>query len=213
MINNDIDNNKKDIWTKIMFGVLVFFGISTLILGILKISTTISSTELYNQAENEPINSSAGIDNMQKSIEELQASDTDGDGLSDFDELYVYNTSMYLADTDSDGYDDKSEIDGGYDPNCPKGLDCRGTSSSVDETTDQTADQTTDQTTDETTGQTTDQTTDMSQLPTETKEQLENLTPDEIRQLLLATGQINQEDLDKIDDATLMQVMEEILNQ
>ncbi len=44
--------------------------------------------------------------------------DTDNDGLSDYDELYVYGTSAYLTDSDSDGVDDKTELVKNTDPNC-----------------------------------------------------------------------------------------------
>jgi len=54
----------------------------------------------------------------------LQASDTDQDGLSDYDEIYVNKTSPYLEDSDSDGLADKQEVDQGSDPNCPQGKDC-----------------------------------------------------------------------------------------
>ena len=42
--------------------------------------------------------------------------DSDGDGLSDEDELYVYFTHPSDKDTDGDSFTDKQEIDGGYDP-------------------------------------------------------------------------------------------------
>jgi len=58
--------------------------------------------------------------------EELKKKDTDADGLKDYDELYIYQTSPYLTDTDSDGLNDKTEADSGSDPNCPKGQDCYG---------------------------------------------------------------------------------------
>ena len=51
--------------------------------------------------------------------------DTDGDGLMDWDEANRYRTSPYLKDTDSDGFEDKTEIESGNDPNCPKGETCR----------------------------------------------------------------------------------------
>ncbi len=194
---DDLSNKNREMWTKIMFGVLVFFGISTLILGVLRIGRTISNPiGGYGAGEVSELDFSVSLDEMQRTLEEMRLSDTDGDGLSDFDEMYIYSTSMYLVDSDSDGYDDKLEIEGGYDPNCPKGMDCRRAASSGDETPDGTTDS-----------------PGGDELQDEAKDQLSNLTPDEIRQLLLASGQISAEELDKIDDATLMSVMEEILNQ
>jgi hypothetical protein len=42
--------------------------------------------------------------------------DTDGDGLTDYAEVMVHGTDPYLADTDGDGMPDKWEIDNGLDP-------------------------------------------------------------------------------------------------
>lgn len=56
--------------------------------------------------------------------QELKKKDSDGDGLNDYDELNVFNTSPYLADTDSDGYNDQEEVFSDNDPNCPQGEDC-----------------------------------------------------------------------------------------
>lgn len=36
--------------------------------------------------------------------------DTDGDGLSDFEEIKVYRTNPLLKDTDKDGIDDLDEL-------------------------------------------------------------------------------------------------------
>src|SRR3989339_586292 len=63
---------------------------------------------------------------------DLYAKDTDGDGLSDGDELDLYKTSPYLEDSDSDGFSDKNEIDSEHDPNCPEGRECYGTDASTD---------------------------------------------------------------------------------
>lgn len=46
-----------------------------------------------------------------------ESTDTDGDGLSDWDELVLYKTSPLLADTDGDGWSDYAEvIDFAFDP-------------------------------------------------------------------------------------------------
>lgn len=42
--------------------------------------------------------------------------DTDGDGLNDYDELFVYGTNPLAADSDGDGMSDKVEIELGCDP-------------------------------------------------------------------------------------------------
>lgn len=57
-------------------------------------------------------------------IQTLKSKDTDGDGLSDYDELYVDKTSPYLKDSDGDGTSDSAEITQGTDPNCPQGEVC-----------------------------------------------------------------------------------------
>ena len=54
----------------------------------------------------------------------LQNRDTDVDGLSDYDEIYIHKTSPYLEDSDSDGLPDRQEINQGTDPNCPTGKNC-----------------------------------------------------------------------------------------
>lgn len=60
----------------------------------------------------------------QQEEQELKNKDTDEDGLNDYDELNVFNTSPYLKDTDSDGFDDQTEVFSNNDPNCPEGEDC-----------------------------------------------------------------------------------------
>ncbi len=63
-------------------------------------------------------------DREARALEESKSKDTDGDGLVDYDELYVYRTSPYLTDSDSDGFSDQSEVFSGNNPNCPTGTDC-----------------------------------------------------------------------------------------
>ncbi len=46
----------------------------------------------------------------------LNDSDSDSDGLNDYQEINIYNTNVNNADTDGDGYTDGDEIKYGYDP-------------------------------------------------------------------------------------------------
>ncbi len=50
------------------------------------------------------------------SLEDLKNLDSDGDGLSDYFELFVSQTNPLNPDTDGDGYDDYTEIYHGYSP-------------------------------------------------------------------------------------------------
>ncbi len=45
--------------------------------------------------------------------------DTDGDGLSDGDEVMVWQTNPQIFDTDGDGYSDGVEVSNGYNPTGP----------------------------------------------------------------------------------------------
>jgi hypothetical protein len=45
--------------------------------------------------------------------------DTDGDGVSDYDEVNLYHTNPLMADTDSDGVSDADELVASSDPNDP----------------------------------------------------------------------------------------------
>ncbi len=98
--------------------LLSVFSIFAIGLGVLQIRNTMYAPFALNKKVpplvRDDINSS----------ETLMYRDTDKDGLNDFDELYVYATSPYLADTDSDGLADKAEIDKGTDPLCPEGHSC-----------------------------------------------------------------------------------------
>jgi hypothetical protein len=103
---------------KIGFVLLLCFAILTVGLGILQIRN--------NMFAPFALNNSVPPDLKDKVNDQLalQYRDTDLEGLSDFDELYVYGTSPYLADTDSDGLTDKQEIESGKDPICAEGKTC-----------------------------------------------------------------------------------------
>lgn len=106
----------------------------------------------------------------------LKTKDTDADGINDFDELHVYDTSPYLADSDSDSLSDADEIKNGTDPTCPQGQQCFR--SSIANTGDA---------------------------------NLANITPAQLRQLIVKSGQLTQEQADQIDDQTLLDTYKEAL--
>jgi hypothetical protein len=133
----------------------------------------------------------------------LQKIDTDHDGLNDYEELEFYNTSPYLPDTDSDGAKDKEEIEAGTDPACAGGAVC--------ETAEAVSSQ-----------------GNSIVVPGVTQESglglleqaagnvgIEALAgnPAVLRQLLLQSGKIQEEDLKKIDDATLLSIAKNLLSQ
>jgi len=49
----------------------------------------------------------------------IQSTDSDNDGLFDFEEVKIYKTDPLNADTDADGYKDGEEVRAGYNPKDP----------------------------------------------------------------------------------------------
>ncbi|MEK7203091.1 MAG: hypothetical protein AAB653_02135 [Patescibacteria group bacterium] len=109
---------------KIAAGVLVVFGICIFIAWTIQLKNNINGPFIYKQNNKGQSNSANSNVVVNNSEEALKTKDTDGDGLSDWDELNIYHTSPYLADSDSDGISDKQEVENGTDPNCPQGRDC-----------------------------------------------------------------------------------------
>ena len=132
----------------------------------------------------------------QKDFEEMvakQKKDTDNDGLTDFDEEYVYRTSPYLDDTDSDGFSDKVEIDSGNDPNCPAGKNCGIEVASGDDGSDS------------------GNQADVS-LPSSDLFLGGGATPDMVREALRQSG-ASEEMLAEVDDAALMEAYAEVVRE
>ena len=200
-------NNKLAISPKAAFGILVFLGGATLLLGFINLSRNV-----YYKPKYASDNVATGLAQEQNTVQdllELQGIDTDKDGLSDYDEMYIYKTSPYLPDTDSDGYLDKQEIDNGYDPLCPAGQDCDGTpqdQNSSEETTRNSSVNNLDG------NPTLPADSQNQEFTPELMDELKNLTPDQIRDLLRSSGQMTEEQINAIDDETLMQVYREVLN-
>lgn len=108
---------------KLLVSILCVGGLAVLTLGVTQMRRTI----IYPFTA--PVEKLQEIENLfgptdEEKIAEEKRMDSDGDGLSDWDEANVYKTSAYLVDTDSDGEADNIEIAKGTDPNCPKGDVC-----------------------------------------------------------------------------------------
>ncbi|MFH0892663.1 MAG: hypothetical protein V1867_07890 [Candidatus Falkowbacteria bacterium] len=111
---------------KISLVVLGFFTIFIIFLWSAQFKNNLSGINNSGAINNEiPLDTNSEQEN-------LYTKDTDGDGLSDGDELNLYKTSPYLEDSDSDGFSDKNEIDSQHDPNCPEGRECYGTEAATD---------------------------------------------------------------------------------
>ncbi|MFH0804572.1 MAG: hypothetical protein V1916_00050 [Patescibacteria group bacterium] len=126
-------------------------------------------------------------------LTDLKGKDTDKDGLSDYDELYVRRTSPYLADSDSDGTSDQQEIDSATDPNCPKDQNCGRIEPDTNANTNASAG------TNAAAGNTNTQTVDVA-----------NLQPADLRQIMVDAG-APVDQVDKISDADLLQTYRDLL--
>ncbi len=197
---------------KFVFGILLLFGVAVLSLGFLQIAGNINGPFKKNTPS-----SSSGTEQPKTALEEaieMKNADTDGDGISDYDETYIYNTSIYLDDSDSDGISDSDEIAGGTDPSCPEGKDCSSSDTALDA---------------EAEGQTGADPNDLMNIGLNSNEAfslpqesgssvdqaealriLQDASPDELRQMLIEAG-MEKEVLDGIDDDTLMKTYEDAL--
>lgn len=114
------ENGKEGLSKEQKIGVILLsvFAVFAIGLGVLQIRNTMYAPFALNN-KIPPL-----VKNDINTNEALMYRDTDKDGLNDFDELYVYSTSPYLADTDSDGIPDNVEVAKGTNPLCPEGQTC-----------------------------------------------------------------------------------------
>lgn len=186
---------------KVAFGLLMFLGLGGVVFGAQsfganmkrpiqeQIAAFYTGEEFLTSDERET-----------KEMEEAKTKDTDADGLVDYDELYVYKTSPYIADSDSDGFNDKDEVYSGNNPNCPTGKDCGLVAGSAEAVAQTSA---TDAFLE---GLGEGQLLEAGSVKFDSEEEIEDFfqqaTMDQIRAALLESG-MSQEELDLIDDETL----------
>jgi len=192
---------------KISVIALGVFAASAITLGLLHVQKGIvASVAWKSSAKNIEETEDVG---KKDDISELQGKDTDNDGLNDFEELQVFSTSPYLQDTDGDNASDTKEIQAGTDPNCPEGKKC-GAESAADKTIAEenkknpllvpeleTAVGLPDQ----------EEFKKMQSLLSG-----QDITPAQVRELLKQSG-VGEDVLSKVDDAVLMQIYGQVLEQ
>lgn len=189
------------------FVLLLIFGILAFGLGMLQMRNTIFSPFAINLGKLAGGQEGLFTDEQTR----LQSIDTDHDGLNDWEELNFYQTSPYLTDTDSDTISDKKEIEQGTNPLCPEGEVCESSEAmQVTTTTQPMTSPLTEQglTPLEILGGT-------SATGTAGASYAEMLSafqdPAKLRQMLLSSGEIKKESLDKISDDELLKMVSELL--
>jgi len=188
------------------FVLLLIFGVLAIGMGVLQMRNNIFSPFVLHVDKNNQAETSLFMDENAR----LQSIDTDHDGLNDYEEINFYETSAYLPDTDSDGIDDKTEISQGKNPLCPEGEMCES-ADAITTTSTVTFDivKTSDGTKPADFLSTISPDSGQIDLQAEIKKWTQN--PTQLREMLLATGSITKEDLAKIDDATLIKLLQDAL--
>lgn len=110
-------------------------------------SSSVSSTEVTASMNNDKILFGESVDSDHDGLDDVRENqlgtdahkaDTDGDGLTDGDEVIIWKTNPLNKDTDGDNYSDGSEVFHGYNPlgagklfNVPSSTNAFNASSSV----------------------------------------------------------------------------------
>jgi hypothetical protein len=210
---------------KISAGILGVCGIIAFVLSVERIGASINDPFTISKSTFESSKAALdGLDTAQRDEDAARRRDTDGDGLSDYDEETFFQTSPYLRDTDGDGSPDNAELALGQNPNCGPGGACvtgaidvsglasssapflftNGGNNSADEflASFQRGINTSKASISGTTGSTS---TDLE--PTLVRD------ADEIRKALRESGEIDEEDLARITDAQLLQLYDDAVAQ
>lgn len=201
------------------FVLLLIFGFLSIGLGFVQMRQTIYSSLYVSALEQEE---EGQVKTFFDEETKLQQIDTDQDGINDYDELTFHETSPYISDTDSDGFSDKTEIDRGTDPLCAEGDICQsdsvvttnaGTDSSVSSpllSDNGPLDVLAAQLGEQTQGQESVQEADSTGV-VDTQRLLTDAGY--ARQILLSSGQLTAEQLQEIDDTTLLQAVAELMTE
>lgn len=106
---------------RVAFGFIAACGVGAVLFGGLSFFSNVKKPFLISYTGPRYV-TSAEKESEQTALQRI--TDTDEDGISDYDELNIFATSPYIKDTDSDGRADGAEILEGGDPNCALGKTC-----------------------------------------------------------------------------------------
>lgn len=183
---------------KISTAILGVCGAIALVLSVAQVRTQLRSPFFVQRSVLDRSNAFfAQQEEEAQKIEIQKKKDTDGDGLSDYDELYTYHTSPYLTDTDGDTVPDGEEVARGIDPNCPEGKTCTDAQFLIGTST----------------GSTLVAPGSSPGLSANTGVGKAKVAPSVLRAYLLAQNLLSQEQLDTISDDVLFQVYGSIYTQ
>ncbi len=218
MDQNDLRRKALTGQQKTGFVLLLIFGILAVGLGLLQIRNRVYGPFAYK-----PLLDSQLSPSVTDPVLRLKYIDTDHDGLTDYDEIYVYHTSPYLWSTASDNMSDKEKIAKNLNPlcaannqNCTAGAQYPGSegvlsstaspSSTIIDMGSPLANVATAQDIINQTVATND-----NGAFSGFKQDLQD--PKTVREMLLATGKIATDTLSKIDDQSLMQMITQLLQE
>ncbi len=156
---------------------LAFISVSVVVIWALQFNSQVYKP--FKAPKTSDKNSAALVDN--------NLIDSDGDTLTDYEEINTYKTSAYLEDSDSDGINDNIEITQGTNPNCPSGETCNSVEPLITSNSSSSAIELT-------------QGANLNEPISDPSK----VTPTLLRQVLLQSGQVSQADLDKISDEDLL---------
>ena len=174
-------------------------GLGVLLIGFFQIKAGLMvpySTNFQNSDNNSaPAAKVEAVDLQDEDPQLLKQKDTDADGINDFEELYVYETSPYLADSDSDGETDFTEISNNENPNCPVGQNCfLGTVPALS-------------------GEAGALSGTSGVAVAASQNPALNVTADELRSIIVQSGKATKEQLAEIDDQTLLDLYQDMLKE
>ena len=102
---------------KLLFIIIILFLLLSLIYKTLPLfGINVSTIDIGNSIDTDG-DSLSDEDEINKYFTDPNKKDTDGDGLNDNEEIYKYKTDPNKVNTDDDGFDDKEEVELGLDPN------------------------------------------------------------------------------------------------